>query len=105
MLIIRFQRVGKRNAPQFRLVIAEKTAPPKGRVLEVLGSLNRRQKTHTVNSSRVCYWISQGAKVSPSAHNFLVKKGIVKGKKIPVKIRKKPVSKDVKTPEKPPEVK
>ncbi|KKT82837.1 MAG: hypothetical protein UW81_C0034G0007, partial [Candidatus Giovannonibacteria bacterium GW2011_GWC2_44_9] len=45
MLIIRMQRVGRKNIPSFRMVITEKKRAPKsGAYLEVLGSYNPQTK-------------------------------------------------------------
>ena len=37
MLVIRLQRTGRENTPTYRLVVAEKARPVKGKFLEVLG--------------------------------------------------------------------
>jgi len=43
MLIIRLTRTGKKNSSSFRVVVIEKTAPPKsGKFLEILGNYNPR---------------------------------------------------------------
>lgn len=82
MLVIRLQRVGKKNQPSYRVVLAEKTAPVKGKFLEILGNYNPRLKTRALNKERILYWISQGAKASPTVHNFLVDEKIIKGPKV-----------------------
>jgi len=40
MLKIRLTRRGKKNRPFFRIVVAEKSAPIKGRFIEILGFLD-----------------------------------------------------------------
>jgi len=82
MLKIRFQRFGKKNMPYYRLVIAESHRAAKGKFLEVLGNYDPRKKTAAVAKEKVLRWISKGAQVSDSAHNFLVKQQVIKGKKI-----------------------
>lgn len=78
MLIIRLQRTGKRNAPDFRLVLAEKESPVNKKVVEILGSYNPRKKAFQVkNEDRLKYWISQRVEMSPTVHNLLVTKGFV----------------------------
>ena len=82
MLRIRFTRVGKKNAASFRLVLTPKLSSTKnGKFLEILGFYNPRTKEKGVKAERIQYWISKGALPSDTAHNFLVKEGIVKGKK------------------------
>jgi small subunit ribosomal protein S16 len=96
MLIIRLQRVGKRNEPIFRVVVTDsKNGPKSGRFLEVLGVYDSRDKNETkVDEERVKHWISNGAQVSDTLHNLFVSKGIIDGKKKNVLPRKSPVVKE-----------
>ncbi len=82
MLIIRLQRVGRKNDPSFRLVVVEsKRAPKSGSFLEVVGSYNPRHKDKTqINAERVHYWIEHGAQLSDTANNILVGAKVVEGK-------------------------
>lgn len=88
MLIIRFQRVGKRNQSLFRIVLTEKTAPPKGKYIEKLGFHNPIEKETILDKERILYWLGKGAKPSDTVWNLLIKKGIIKDKKIKIKIKK-----------------
>ena len=87
MLKIRLIRIGKKNAAVFRVVLTEKTAPPKGKFLEVLGNYNPRLKTIKLKPERILYWLGKGAKASDTVHNLLVKQGVIKGPKIKIKIK------------------
>jgi small subunit ribosomal protein S16 len=82
MLKIRFQRTGKKNMPHYRLVLAESTSAPRGKFMEVLGNYDPRKKTTSIDGERILHWLSKGVKLSDTAHNFLIKHGIIKGKKI-----------------------
>ena len=84
MLVIRFQRVGRRNDPAFRLVLCERTAKPKTSGIEMLGSYHPKTKETILKNERILYWIAKGAQPSASAHNLLIKKGVMKGKKVHV---------------------
>lgn len=84
MLVIRFQRVGRRNDPAFRLVVVERRSKPKSGAQEILGSYHPKTKIAVLNSERIVYWISKGADVSATARNLLISKGVIKGKKIAV---------------------
>ena len=110
MLIIRLTRTGKKNAPSFRIVVIEKTAPPKsGKFLESLGNYNPRLpakggsasggKELNLKKERIKYWLSQGVQTSAAVHNLLVNQGIIKGPKIKKKIRIKK-NKEIKKEEK-----
>lgn len=90
MLRLRFLRVGKKNAPTFRLVVAPRRSPPRGgQFKEILGFYNPRTKERGVKKDRILYWISQGAQPSDTAHNFLVKEGVIQGAKIAVHAKSK----------------
>lgn len=92
MVIIRLQRVGRRNHAEFRVIVTEHARSAKtGGYLEVLGHYNPHTDALVVDADTVRRWIAQGAKVSPTMHNLLVTAGIVEGKKINVLPRKTPV--------------
>jgi len=89
MLTIRFSRVGKKNYAQYKVVLAEKTSPIKGKTVEILGSYDPHQKKSVLKDERIKYWISKGASCSDTAWNLFLKKGIVSGNKRKVKIPSK----------------
>lgn len=104
MLKIRMQRTGRKNEPQFRIVVGEHTMGPKsGKFLEKLGSYNPKTKEKILNTERVEYWIGKGALLSDTMHNLLVGMGVRKGKKINVLPKKTVAAKpeDVPAPETP----
>jgi small subunit ribosomal protein S16 len=82
MLTIRLQRTGKKNAADFRIVLAEKASAVSKKFVEVLGSYNPRRKDFKINEDRLKYWIGQRAELSPTVHNLLVSKNLVEGKKV-----------------------
>lgn len=83
MLIIRLQRVGRKNQPAFRIVLAEKQRAVKKQVNEILGHYNPRSKEFVVKDpERVKHWISQHVQVSPTVHNLLITKGLLTGEKV-----------------------
>lgn len=93
MLAIRFQRIGRRNDPSFRIIVSEKTRSPKaGNPLEVLGSYDPITKHSIINEDRVQYWIKEGAELSGTVNNLLVSKGVIQGKKMNV-LRKRNIPK------------
>ncbi|TRZ52571.1 30S ribosomal protein S16 [bacterium] len=101
MLKIRLTRRGKKNKAFFRLVVAEHASPIKGKFIEALGFLNPHTKEKSLKNERIKYWMEKGAQCSDSAHNMLVKEGILKGPKRAVKMKKKEeVKEEVKSEEK-----
>ncbi len=96
MLAIRLQRVGKKNEPTFRIVLTDsKNSTKSGKFLEILGSYDARDKNETrINSERVTYWMSKGAKLSDTIHNLFINKKVITGKKINVLPKKSPIKKE-----------
>lgn len=93
MLTIRLNRTGRKNRPSYRVVLQEHTVAPGGRHVEVLGSYDPFSKQTTLKRDRVQHWIEHGAKPSDTAHNLLVREGILTEKKRAVKMPK-PVVKE-----------
>lgn len=91
MLTIRLTRKGKKNQPFFRVVVVDKRVSSKaGKFTEDLGYVDPLTKKRSFKKERILYWISKGAKPSPSIANMLISEKIIEGKKIHVsKIGKK----------------
>ena len=78
MLTIRFHRTGRRNYPSFKIVITEHTkSSTGGRFIEEVGFFNPATKEKVLKAERLKYWISVGAKPSPTVWNLLVHYNIV----------------------------
>jgi small subunit ribosomal protein S16 len=85
MLMIRYQRIGRRNDPAFRIAVLEKTAGPKaGSYVDLVGTYNPKTKATTLKPDAIKDWVSKGAQISPSVMNLLIKEGVFEGKKIAV---------------------
>ena len=98
MLKVRLQRVGRKNDPSFRLIVADSRKDSQsGKFIEVLGSYDARKGKPQIKTNRVLHWIAMGAQVSGTVNNLLVDAGVVKGKKINVLPRKKAIVKEVPT--------
>lgn len=98
MLKIRLQRIGRKNDPHFRLIVAESTLKPKTtQFAEIVGTYNVKAGIFEAKADRVKHWMSVGAQASPTVHNLLITKGVIEGKKVNVLPRKRPVAKEVKT--------
>ena len=80
--MLKFQRVGRKNDPAFRVVVKEKRSKPKSGELEVLGSYHPKTKHTLLKNERILYWLSKGAKATPTVHNLLITKGVIQGKKV-----------------------
>jgi len=103
MLKIRLQRVGRKNAPVFRVVVTDsKNSTKSGRFKEIVGSLDARKKGFdTLDKERIQYWISQGVQLTERLHNLFIDEKIIEGKKINVLPRKTPIVKETEGKEAP----
>ncbi|QQS61316.1 MAG: 30S ribosomal protein S16 [Candidatus Moraniibacteriota bacterium] len=94
MLIIRFNRTGRKSQSFFRLVVQEQAIAPGGRHVEVVGSWNPHKKEGVFKNERIMHWIKNGAQCSDSVHNLLVSQKIIEGKKRSLSIER-PKSEEV----------
>lgn len=94
MLMIRFQRIGRKNDPAFRIAVLEKASGPKaGKYVDLVGTYNPKTKESSLKPELIKEWVAKGAQVSPSVMNLLIAKGVYEGKKIQV-ISKKNLEKN-----------
>jgi len=72
-LKIRLSRVGTKNEPHYRVVVAEERSRRDGDSVEQIGSYNPRAKgnTLTIKLDRVDYWVSKGAKPTSTMHAMI----------------------------------
>lgn len=79
MVKIRLRRVGAKNQPSYRLVVADSRAPRDGAYIEAIGFYNPRTEPETlqVDEERALYWLSVGAQPSESAARLLERTGIL----------------------------
>ena len=83
MLTIRLQRVGTKNKPEFRLVLAEAHKSASKKFLEVLGHYHPRRKQFGLkNEERLKYWLGQRVQLSATVHNLLVEKKLISESKV-----------------------
>ncbi len=91
MLKIRLQRIGRKNEAAFRLVVTDsKNGPQSGKFLEILGSYTLKNDAVVIKKERVSHWMTNGAQVSDTAYNMLVKQGVIEGRAKNVLSRKAP---------------
>jgi small subunit ribosomal protein S16 len=72
---IRMKRVGAKNAPVFRIVVADSRSPRDGKFIEELGTYQPLKKgaNFTVDLERAKYWLSKGAQPSETVASFIKK--------------------------------
>ena len=72
---IRMKRIGAKNQPVFRIVVADGRSPRDGKFIEELGTYHPRQKGDNVkfDLERAKYWLSKGAQPSDTVASFIKK--------------------------------
>ncbi len=70
---IRMKRVGSKNQPIYRVVVADSRSPRDGKCIEEIGTYHPQQKTNNykLNFERVEYWLKQGAQPSDTVASFI----------------------------------
>lgn len=63
MVRIRLSRAGRRNAPAYRIIVADQKAKRDGKFIESIGHYNPTEdpKKIVINQERYDYWVSVGA--------------------------------------------
>ncbi len=75
-VVIRLSKIGKRGEGRYRVVVTEKRYRRDGLPIETLGWYEKREKgveNKDINKARYSYWISKGAKPSPTVEQILSK--------------------------------
>ena len=75
MVKLRLRRVGNRNRPVYRVVVADQRLPRDGRFIEEIGTYNPLQKDNNfrLDLDRVDYWLGVGAQASDTVASFIKK--------------------------------
>ena len=104
MLVIRLQRIGRKNMPTYRIVVSENAKDTQATHLENVGSYNPHNKANglILKEDRIKYYLNNGVIPSDTVSNLLVKAGLIEAdKKKSVYISKKRRTKlDIKNTEK-----
>ena len=69
------KRVGAKNNPIFRIVVADSRSPRDGKFIEALGTYQPTKKSDNfkLDMERAKYWISKGAQPSDTVASFIKK--------------------------------
>ena len=72
---IRMKRIGAKNAPVFRIVVADSRSPRDGKFIEEIGTYQPLKKDNNFNLKldRAKYWLSKGAQPSDTVASFIKK--------------------------------
>ena len=69
------KRVGTKNTPAFRIVVADGRSPRDGKFIEEIGTYQplKKEGNYTLNLERANYWLSKGAQPSDTVASFIKK--------------------------------
>ena len=75
MVKIRLQRVGKKKAPFYHVVVADSRSPRDGKIIEQLGTYDPMTDPATINldKEKVEKWIKNGAKPTDTVKALIEK--------------------------------
>lgn len=92
MLMMRLQRVGRKNDPSFRIVVTDKrTSVKSDRHVDRLGSYNPKTNLVQIDAEKAKEWLAKGVQPSDTMHNLLINQKVITGKKINVLSKKSPI--------------
>ena len=79
MVKIRLRRVGTRNKPSYRLVVADARSPRDGAFIAIIGHYNplTDPETIVINEEEALKWLRQGAQPTDTVTRLLTKTGIL----------------------------
>lgn len=92
MLMLRLQRIGRRNEAHFKIVVIEKSKGPKShKYVDIVGSYNPKLGNVIIDEDKAKKWLSHGVQPSDTVRNMLITKGILTGKKVNALPKKSPI--------------
>jgi small subunit ribosomal protein S16 len=79
MVKIRLRRVGTRNRPSYRIVVADSRAPRDGAFINVIGHYDplTDPETVVVDEEEALKWLVQGAQPTATVNRLLSKVGVI----------------------------
>ena len=79
MVKIRLRRMGRRNRPFYRVVIADERSPRDGKFIELIGHYNplTDPETISIDEEKALKWLRYGAQPTDTVRSLLGKLGII----------------------------
>jgi len=79
MVKIRLRRMGRRNRPFYRVVIADDRSPRDGKFIELIGHYNplTAPETISIDEEKALAWLRYGAQPTDTVRTLLNKLGIM----------------------------
>ena len=78
MVKIRLRRMGRRNRPFYRVVVADSRSPRDGKFIDIIGHYNplTDPATISIDGEKALKWLSYGAQPTDTVRSLLGKLGI-----------------------------
>lgn len=75
MVKIRLQRVGKKKAPFYHIVVADSKSPRDGKIIEQIGTYDPMTNPSTIvlDNEKVATWIKNGAQPTETVKAIIAK--------------------------------
>lgn len=72
---IRLKRIGAKNSPVYRIVVADSRSPRDGKFLEEIGTYQplKKDDNYSLKLERAEHWIKNGAQPSETVASFIKK--------------------------------
>jgi small subunit ribosomal protein S16 len=79
MVKIRLRRMGRRNRPFYRVVVADSRSPRDGKFVDIIGYYNplTDPATISIDEEKALKWLRQGAQPTDTVRSLLGKLGIM----------------------------
>jgi len=72
---IRLKREGTRNAPYYKIVVADQRKPRDGKFIEIIGTYDPKKEgeNYSIKLDRADYWVGVGARPSQTVGSIITK--------------------------------
>jgi len=80
MVKIRLRRVGRKNAPFYRILVADSQSPRDGKFIEIIGQYAPRKGEGSlhVDEARANHWLDLGAQPTDTVRSLLRRAGVLR---------------------------
>ena len=76
---LRLKRMGAKQKPFYRIIVADSRSPRDGRFIETVGTYNpclKDDNNVTVKAERITYWLDNGAQPTDTVKSLLSRVGV-----------------------------
>ena len=79
MVKIRLRRMGRRNRPFYRVVVADSRSPRDGKFIDIIGHYDplTEPATISIDEEKALKWLKDGAQPTDTVRSLLSKLGII----------------------------